>query len=96
MVTFEVFARAGLERMAGASASPLPLLRARLTKEFRHKSGLTRFLPAHLSDDGSTVEPVAWKGSGDIPSITRANAFLVADEDREAWAAGDDIRVLLK
>ena len=97
MVTFEVFARAALERMAGAGASPLPLLRARLTKEFRHKAGLTRFLPACLSDDGSTAEPVAWKGSGDIPSITRFQcAFLVADEDREAWAAGDDIRVLLK
>jgi molybdopterin molybdotransferase len=96
MVTFEIFARAAMERMAGAVASPLPLLRARLTKEFRHKTGLTRFLPACLSDDGSTVEPVAWKGSGDIPSITRANAFLVADEDRESWAAGDDIRVLLK
>ncbi len=96
MVTFEIFARAALERMAGADASPLPLLRARLAKDFRHKPGLTRFLPAYLSNDGSTVEPVAWKGSGDIPSITRANAFLVADEDREAWVAGDDIRVLLK
>jgi molybdopterin molybdotransferase len=96
MVTFEIFARAALERMSGASATSLPLLRARLTKEFRHKSGLTRFLPASLSDDGASVEPIAWKGSGDIPSMARANAFLVADEDREVWAAGDDIRVLLK
>ena len=96
MVTFEIFARAGLERMAGAQTTPLPFLRAKLTKEFRHKTGLTRFLPALLSNDGSTVSPVAWKGSGDIPSMTRANAFLVADEHREVWAPGDDIRVLLK
>jgi molybdopterin molybdotransferase len=96
MVTFEIFARAALERMGGAATSPLPFLRARLTREFQHKTGLTRFLPAFVSDDGATVEPIAWKGSGDIPSMTRANAFLVADEDRESWAAGDDIRVLLK
>jgi molybdopterin molybdotransferase len=96
MVTFEIFARAALERLSGASVTPLPLLRARLTREFRHKTGLTRFLPARLSDDGATVEPVAWKGSGDIPSMARANALLVAEEDRESWVAGDDIRVLLK
>ncbi len=96
MVTFEIFARAALEQMGGASGSPLPFLRARLTRDFQHKAGLTRFLPACVSDDGASVEPIAWKGSGDIPSMTRANAFLVADENREVWAAGDDIRVLLK
>jgi len=33
---------------------------------------------------------------GDVPALTRANAFLVTDPDRETWAAGDMIRVLLK
>ena len=96
MVTFEVFARAALERLGGFAETPLPLLRARLTREFRHKTGLTRFLPARLSLDGSTVTPEPWHGSGDVVALARANAFLVADADREAWAAGDDIRVLLK
>ena len=96
MVTFELFARAAIERLSGASAASLPLLRAKLTREFRHKTGLTRFLPAHLSEDGSKITPEPWHGSGDVASVARANAFLVADADREAWAAGDDIRVLLK
>jgi molybdopterin molybdotransferase len=96
MVTFEIFARAAVELLAGASESPLPLLRARLTHDFRHKSGLTRFLPARLSADGSAVTPESWHGSGDIAALTRANAFLVADADRESWSAGEDIRVLLK
>jgi len=96
MVTFEVFARAALEKMGGAGATPLPFLRSKLTKEFHHKTGLTRFLPASLSDDGETVEPISWKGSGDIPSMAKANAYLIADEDRESWSAGDDIQVLLK
>lgn len=96
MVTFEIFARAAVEFLAGASESPLPLLRAKLTRHFRHKAGLTRFLPACLSADGSAITPEFWHGSGDVAALARANAFLVADADRENWSAGEDIRVLLK
>jgi molybdopterin molybdotransferase len=96
MVTFEVFARAAVELLSGAAQAPLPMLRARLTQDFHHKPGLTRFLPAQLSPDGSAVTPEKWGGSGDIPSLARANVFLVADADRESWFAGDDIRILLK
>jgi molybdopterin molybdotransferase len=96
MVTFEVFARAAVELLGGAKEAPLPLPRARLTQPFRHKLGLTRFLPAKLSPDGAAISLEAWQGSGDIASLARANAFLVADADRESWEAGDDIRVLIK
>jgi molybdopterin molybdotransferase len=96
MVTFEIFARAAVELLAGASESPLPLLRSKLTRDFRHKSGLTRFLPAHLSADGASVTPESWHGSGDVAALARANAFLVADAERESWDAGEDIRVLLR
>ncbi len=96
MVTFEVFARAAVELLGGASDAPLPLLRAKLSAKFRHKPGLTRFLPARLSPDGSTVAPEAWQGSGDVAALARANAFLVAEADRESWEEGEDIRVLMK
>ncbi len=96
MVTFEVFARAAVELLGGQREAMLPLLRSRLAREFRQKTGLTRFLPAKLSADGSEVEAVSWQGSGDVPALTRANAFLVTEPDREHWPAGDWIRVLLK
>jgi molybdopterin molybdotransferase len=96
MVTFELFARAAIDRLSGVAKPSLPLLRAKLTREFHHKPGLTRFLPAKLSEDGSTIEPETWQGSGDVAALSRANAFLVADADREKWNAGDDIRVLIK
>ena len=96
MVTFELFARAAIERLSGCDETPLPLMRAKLTRDFRHKTGLTRFLPARLSEDGATVTPESWHGSGDVAALARANAFLVAEADRESWAAGDDIRVLIK
>ena len=96
MVTFEIFARAALELLAGQEETPLPMPLARLTRDFRHRAGLTRFLPARLSEAGDEVTPVEWHGSGDVPALTRANAFLVADPDRPEYARGELIRVLLK
>jgi molybdopterin molybdotransferase len=96
MVTFEIFARAALQLLAGEECPELPMPCARLTREFRHRPGLTRFLPARLSPDGSGVTPVEWHGSGDIPSLTRANVYLVADPDRPVYSAGEWIRVLPK
>jgi molybdopterin molybdotransferase len=96
MLTFEVFARAAVELLAGQEETALQMPLARLTCEFRHKSGLTRFLPARLSADGSEVTPVKWHGSGDIPALTRAHAYLVADPDRAVYARGELIRILSK
>lgn len=96
MVTFELFARAALELLAGREEPMLPMPLARLTGDFRHKTGLTRFLPARLSPNGAEVTPVAWRGSSDVPAVTRANAYLVADAERASWTAGDLIPVLLK
>jgi molybdopterin molybdotransferase len=96
MVTFEVFARAALELLGGGEETPLPMPLARLTRDFRHRTGLTRFLPARLSDAGDEVTPIDWHGSGDVPALTRANAYLVADPDRGEYARGELIRILLK
>jgi molybdopterin molybdotransferase len=96
MVTFEVFARAAVELLAGEREPRLPLMLARLTADFRHKPGLTRFLPARLSADGAELTPLAWRGSGDIPALARASAFLVARAEQENWKAGDLIEVLAK
>jgi len=96
MVTFEIFARAAVDLVGGCEETALYMTYARLSEEFRHKTGLTRFLPARLSADGGEVTPVGWHGSGDVPALTRANVFLVADPDRGVYAKGDWIRVLLK
>jgi molybdopterin molybdotransferase len=96
MVTFEVFARAAVELLAGEEEIHLHMPFARLTRDFRHRIGLTRFLPARLSSDGSEVTPVEWHGSGDVPALTRANAYLVTDPGRAEYPRGELIRVLLK
>jgi molybdopterin molybdotransferase len=95
MVTFELFARAAVELLGGQEASLLPITSAPLTSDFRHKTGLTRFLPALLDGDGR-LTPVPWQGSSDVPALARSNAYLVADAEREQWKAGEPIQVLLK
>jgi molybdopterin molybdotransferase len=96
MVCFEIFARSAVELSGGQRESALPLLESKLGQDFRTKPGLTRFLPARLSADGSMVTPVRWQGSGDIPALVRANCFLVTDPENAGYAAGDLIRVLLR
>ena len=96
MVTFEVFARAAVELLSGDDSPALQMPWARLTQPFRHRAGLTRFLPARLSDDGGEITPIAWSGSGDVPSLTRANCYLVADPEMPEYQRGEWIQVLAK
>jgi molybdopterin molybdotransferase len=96
LITYTLFARAALELLGGVSDPLLPLLSARFEAPFRHKLGLTRFLPAQLSPDGQHLHHIPWQGSSDVPALAKANAFLVADHDRETWDKGDSIRVMLK
>jgi molybdopterin molybdotransferase len=95
MVTFEVFARAAVELIAGQSELDAHWALGRLTQPFRHKPGLTRFLPALLTGRGD-LTPLPWKGSSDIPAIARANVFLVANETQSDWQAGDTLPVIRK
>ena len=94
MVTFEIFARSALELIAGLENPSLPLSLARLREPFRHKTGLTRFLPANVIC--AEVTPVPWQGSGDVPAFCRANGFMVADKDQAEYDAGELIPVMLR
>jgi molybdopterin molybdotransferase len=98
MVTFELFARPLVEALAGMSPRKLLFLHARLAKEIRVKTGLTRFLPAILSGEfeNSHVDVVAWQGSGDIAATARANCYVVIPPDREVIAAEEWIAVMIR
>jgi molybdopterin molybdotransferase len=93
-VTFEILARAALELISGRATTTLPLLLSRLARELRQHTGLTRFIPSCLSADGTTVTPAGWHGSGDIPAMVRADAWLVTDPDRDHYDAGELVRVM--
>jgi molybdopterin molybdotransferase len=96
LVTFQIFAQSAIALLEGEEDPPLHLLQARFAAPFRHRLGLTRFLPAVLSADGSQLTHIPWQGSSDVPALSKANAFLVAPHDRETWDIGDEIRVMRK
>jgi molybdopterin molybdotransferase len=98
MVTFELFAQQVLEALSGAEPSRLKSAKAKLKKDFKTKTGLTRFLPAML--DGGLYDPevevVQWQGSGDMLAAARANCYLVVPPDREKLAKGEMVTVVLR
>ena len=98
MVTFELFARQMVEALSGAEPERLKSAKAKLRKEFKTKTGLTRFLPARL--EGALADPevevVPWQGSGDMLAAARANCYLVVPPDREKLAKGEMVTVVLR
>ena len=98
MVTFELFARPMLEALAGMLPRKLRFVHARLKTEIRVKPGLKRFLPALLSGEfeNSQAELVPWQGSGDIAATARANCYVVISPDREVFATGEFVPILLR
>jgi molybdopterin molybdotransferase len=95
MVTFELFARTALEMLSGCPPTEPVFSLGRLTRDYRHRPGLRRFLPAKVGNTGE-VTPITWTGSSDIASLTRANAFMVVDPLQETWNAGDLMPVLFR
>ncbi len=98
MVTFELFARQMVEALSGAGPSRLKSASAKLKKDFKTKTGLTRFLPAIVSGGlyDPEVEVVPWQGSGDMLAAARANCYLVVPPDREKLVKGEMVTVVMR
>ena len=98
MVTFELFASAVLRALGGALPVRLTTVQARLGKDIKTKTGLTRFLPALLSGGlyDPQVEVVAWQGSGDLQASARADCYVIVPPGREVITAGEMTTVLMR
>ena len=97
MVTFQLFVRPVLDALGGSKPEPLPFAQAKLKEPFTTKTGLTRFLPAHLggTHEDPEVELVRWQGSGDLMAASKANCYIVVPTDRETFKAGEAVSVLI-
>jgi len=98
MVTFELFAKAMLETLAGMAPRPLQFLHARLKAELAVKTGLKRFLPGFLSGEFENVEVklAGWHGSGDVAAMGRSNCYIVIPEERAKFSAGEWVAVVMR
>ena len=97
MVTFQLFAQPLIDALSGGVPRALNFAQASLKAEFKTKTGLTRFLPAKLGGNYQLpeVEITRWQGSGDLMAVARSNCYIVVPPDREQFASGEVVTVLL-
>jgi molybdopterin molybdotransferase len=96
-VTFDVFVRAALLRLQGASALARPRVEVELLSPVANRSGRRAYLPARVRWDGGRLaaRPVRSAGSGDLVAHARANALVVIEAERKQAAAGEHADALL-
>jgi len=97
LVCFELFVRPAIEKLSGREPKGLPRLTARLTKEHKQRGERQTYWPAVLTDDGGqqSVTPLPWQGSGDLRTLSDANALAVFRPGDRIFQPGEDVTVLL-
>lgn len=97
LVTFELFVRPVLRRLAGHRETSRPRVTATLAEPLSHEPGRREFVRARLEyrDGEALATTTGAQGSHRIASLVGANALLVAHEDHGDYAAGDRLPALL-
>jgi molybdopterin molybdotransferase len=91
LVTFEIFVRPALLRMAGHGRVFPPVVEATVRTRFAGGAGLTRFLRVRLTraaDGGYDAETTGPQGSGVLTSMLEADALLVVPPELDAISEG--------
>jgi molybdopterin molybdotransferase len=96
LVSFELFVRPAIARLAGRNDDCLPRVQAALTADFAHRGDRTSFLPAKLSSSGGNqlVEILQWQGSGDLRTLTDADGLAHFSSGDRSYRTGELIEVL--
>jgi len=96
-VTFELFVRPALGRLSGLEKPELERVEGELLCDMRRAPGRTAFLPARAFREGRhwKIDPLPWRGSGDIIGFSRGNATLIFPGDRDFLASGEQVEAML-
>jgi molybdopterin molybdotransferase len=99
-VSFKLFVEPALEAMGGAPFVAAPTVSAVIAAPFKHRGKRPTYQPCRVrSEEASTgrrvVEPLDWKGSADVATLTRADCLAAMPEGDYELAAGDAVDVLL-
>ncbi|MEW6745132.1 MAG: gephyrin-like molybdotransferase Glp [Planctomycetota bacterium] len=93
-VTFDLFVRLAVEKLAGMPPRQGPMPRAVLTDPLRSPPDRSLALIAELGvrDGKLLARPIPWHGSGDQVALARAEALIVLEPD-ESRKAGDLVAI---
>lgn len=92
MVTFSQFVVPALQQMAGATAKPAAMFKARALDKMRKRAGRHEFQRGVASLDNERqwqVQKTGQQGSGILTSMSRANCIIVLDEINDGVEPGD-------
>jgi len=97
MVTFELFVRPAIRKMAGHTLPFRRTIDVRLTEPIRLKPRLQHFLRAVVTEGpgGPAARLTGPQGSGILTSMILANALLIVPEGQFETPAGATVRALL-
>ncbi|MGH7275084.1 MAG: molybdopterin molybdotransferase MoeA [Nitrospiria bacterium] len=97
MVTFELFVRPALRRMAGAAQIYRPRALATLTEGIKKSPEKSHFLRGwvQIEDQQYTVRTTGIQDSGVLSSMLAANALIILPEGRTEFHAGEKVEVHL-
>jgi molybdenum cofactor synthesis domain-containing protein len=96
-VTFNLFVRAALRAMQGATETSLPEFRAVLARDVKGSQGRESYLPAILRTDEKgalLAEPLKWGGSSDFVSFARATGLILLPEGNRVTNAGGRVKLM--
>lgn len=91
MVTFYAFVRDALLAMAGAQATPVPLVSACMAQAVRKRPGRTEYqrVKLHWEAGKYTASLTGAQGSGVLRSMSESDGLLVLEHSSESLKAGD-------
>jgi molybdopterin molybdotransferase len=97
MMAFRTFVRPLILRLLGTEDSPVPTVRAKVTRRVASALGMKTFLRVTVSESNGEyiADPVSASGSGLLSTMTQANGIVVIPEDREGVEAGEEVEVEL-
>jgi molybdopterin molybdotransferase len=97
LVTFELFVRPVIRKLAGFRDVTRPMVSAILDEPLRHEPGRREFVRVRLSwqEDTYHATTTGAQGSHRLSSLLGADAFLIAHEDHSDYAAGDRLPAML-
>ena len=100
LVSFMLFVRPALARLAGRSEPAIRVREATLTRRFSHRGDRTTYYPSRLVPGESApgglpaIETLDWSGSADLRTVASADGFAVFSAGDREYAPGEIVGFL--
>jgi molybdopterin molybdotransferase len=98
LVNFLLFVKPALLKLRGCPEPYVPgVLKVKLTQAFTHRSDRPTYYPVRLElvEGEYLATPLAWKGSGDLRTLSAATTLLVLPAGELSYPAGEWVHVLV-